>query len=59
MPGKRLQTACATDSFGTYRRYLAEIDKQPPVNLRDLLDFREGRAPVLLHLDVVRRGEGP
>ncbi|MFQ5972954.1 MAG: glutamate synthase large subunit, partial [Alphaproteobacteria bacterium] len=41
-----LQTACATDSFGTYRKYLQEVEKQPPINIRDLLDFRPGRQPI-------------
>ena len=35
-----LQAACATDSYATYKRYLDEVNKQPPVNIRDLLDFR-------------------
>jgi glutamate synthase (NADPH/NADH) large chain len=35
-----LQTACATDSYATYRRYAEAARKMPPVNLRDLLDFR-------------------
>ncbi len=41
-----LQHACATDSFGAYKRYAAEVAKQAPVNLRDLLDFRPGRQPI-------------
>ena len=41
-----LQHACATDSFGAYKHYLDEVAKQPPINLRDLLDFRPGRQPV-------------
>ncbi len=41
-----LQTAVATDSFSTYRRYADAVRRLPPVSLRDLLDFREGRAPV-------------
>ncbi len=41
-----LQHACATDSYGAYKRYLDEVAKQPPVNLRDLLDFRPGRRPI-------------
>ncbi len=35
-----LQAACDTDSYATYKRYLGEIAKQPPVSVRDLLDFR-------------------
>ena len=41
-----LQSAVATDSFSTYRRYAEAVRRQPPVSLRDLLDFREGRAAV-------------
>jgi glutamate synthase (NADPH/NADH) large chain len=38
-----LQTAVATDSF-TIRRYADAVRRQPPVALRDLLDFRgDGR----------------
>ncbi len=35
-----LQTAVATDSFETYRRYADAVRRQKPVALRDLLDFR-------------------
>jgi len=35
-----LQTAVATDSFETYRRYADGVRRQKPVALRDLLDFR-------------------
>ena len=41
-----LQTAVATDSFSTYRRYAEAVRRQKPVALRDLLDFREGRQRV-------------
>ena len=41
-----LQTACASDSFTFYRRYADAVRRQPPVALRDLLDFREGRASI-------------
>ena len=41
-----LQTAVATDSFATYKRYADAVRRMKPVSLRDLLDFREGRAPV-------------
>ncbi len=41
-----LQTACATDSFTTYKRYADGVRRQKPVALRDLLDFREGRTPI-------------
>ena len=35
-----LQTAVATDSYETYRRYADGVRRQKPVALRDLLDFR-------------------
>jgi glutamate synthase (NADPH/NADH) large chain len=35
-----LQSAVATDSFGTYRKYADAVARQPAVSLRDLLDFR-------------------
>ena len=42
-----LQTAVATDSYATYRRYADGVRKLPPVALRDLLDFRtDGRTPI-------------
>ena len=41
-----LQVACASDSYGAYQRYAEAVAKQPPVNIRDLLDFRSERAAV-------------
>ncbi len=42
-----LQTAVATDSFETYRRYADGVRRQKPVALRDLLDFRfDGITPI-------------
>ncbi len=41
-----LQSAVGTDSFTTYRRYADAVRRQPPVALRDLLDFREGRTAI-------------
>ena len=42
-----LQTAVATGSFETYRRYADAIRRQKPIALRDLLDFRlEHATPV-------------
>ncbi len=42
-----LQTAVATDSYATYRRYADAVRKLPPVALRDLLDFRtDGLTPI-------------
>ena len=35
-----LQTAVATDSYQTYKRYSDAVRRQPPIALRDLLDFR-------------------
>src|SRR5258708_33648896 len=35
-----LQTAVATDSYATYKRYSEGVRRMAPVNLRDLLDFR-------------------
>ena len=44
-----LQKAVETDSYGTYKKYAEAVRRQPPVALRDLLDFRsEGRTPVPL-----------
>lgn len=41
-----LQQAVATDSYSTFKRYSEGINKRPPIQLRDLLDFRPGREPV-------------
>ncbi len=41
-----LQTAVATDSYGAYRRYSEGLRKLPPINLRDLLDFKPKRPAV-------------
>ncbi len=42
-----LQSAVASDSYATYRRYAEAVRKLPPVALRDLLDFRtEGVKPI-------------
>jgi glutamate synthase (NADPH/NADH) large chain len=42
-----LQTAVATDSFNTYRRYADAVRRMPPIALRDLLDFRlDKRKPI-------------
>ena len=43
-----LQKACNTDSYRTYKKYVEEVAKQPPINLRDLLDFRPNRGGVSL-----------
>ena len=41
-----LQTAVSTDSFQTYMRYSEAVRRQPPVALRDLLDFTTGHKPI-------------
>ncbi|MBQ5516320.1 MAG: glutamate synthase large subunit [Acetobacter sp.] len=41
-----LQTAVATDNFSAYCCYVDAVQAQPPISLRDLLDFREGRTPI-------------
>ncbi len=44
-----LQTAVATDSYTTYRRYADAVRRGPAIALRDLLDFRtDGVSPILL-----------
>ncbi|WP_424814482.1 glutamate synthase large subunit [Roseococcus sp. YIM B11640] len=44
-----LQKAVETDSYQTFKRYSEAVRKQPPVALRDLLDFRaENVTPVSL-----------
>jgi len=44
-----LQKAVETDSYQTFKRYSDAVRKQPPVALRDLLDFRaEGCKPIAL-----------
>ncbi|MGI4975658.1 MAG: glutamate synthase large subunit, partial [Janthinobacterium lividum] len=40
-----LQTAVATDSYQTYKRYTDAVRRQPPIALRDLLDFRTEEHP--------------
>jgi glutamate synthase (NADPH/NADH) large chain len=42
-----LQTAVGSNSYQMYKRYADMVRRQPPVALRDLLDFRmEGRTPI-------------
>ncbi len=41
-----LQTAVSNDSFQTYMRYSEAVRRQPPIALRDLLDFTEGHKPI-------------
>ena len=41
-----LQTAVATDSYSTYKKYSEGVRKLPPISLRDLLDFDPKGQPV-------------
>jgi len=41
-----LQSAVASESYQTYKRYSEGVEKLPPVALRDLLGFREGRTGI-------------
>ncbi|HVJ51000.1 MAG TPA: glutamate synthase large subunit [Aliidongia sp.] len=41
-----LQEAVSRDSYATYKRYADAIRKQPPINLRDLLDFTYVKPPI-------------
>ena len=43
-----LQHAVATDSYATYRRYAGDVAEQPPIAVRDLLDFDRSRTPAPL-----------
>ncbi len=42
-----LQTAVGTDSYQTYKRYSDAVRRQPPIALRDLLDFRTEEFPAI------------
>ncbi len=35
-----MQTAVSTDSYSTFKKYSEALNKRPPINLRDLLDFK-------------------
>jgi len=41
-----LQTAVATDSYSTYKKYSEGLRHQPPIQLRDLLDFKPTSQPI-------------
>jgi glutamate synthase (NADPH/NADH) large chain len=41
-----LQRAVESDGYGTYKKYTEMLRAQPPIHLRDLLDFRAVTAPV-------------
>ncbi len=43
-----LQTAVATDSYKTYRKFSEGVSALPPINLRDLMEFRALGDPVPL-----------
>jgi len=44
-----LQKAVDTDSYQTFKRYTEAVRRQPPVALRDLLDFRaDGRSAIAI-----------
>jgi glutamate synthase (NADPH/NADH) large chain len=41
-----LQQAVSTDSYSTFKKYSEAIHKRPPLQLRDLLDFRSSREAI-------------
>ncbi|MDR3439548.1 glutamate synthase large subunit [Telmatospirillum sp.] len=41
-----LQKAVATDSYTAYKRYSEGLRKLPPINLRDLLEYKPAAAPI-------------
>src|SRR5260221_1085633 len=41
-----LQTAVASDSYATYKRYSEGVPRMPPVNVRDLLDFKSRKSAI-------------
>ena len=43
-----LQSAVATDSFATYRKYLEGVRNSPPIHLRDLMEFSPKADPVAI-----------
>lgn len=43
-----LQTAVQTESYTTYKKYSDGVKAQPPITIRDLLDFVPAGAPVSL-----------
>lgn len=47
-----LQTACTNGTYQTYRKFSDAITKQPPIFLRDLLDFRSSGRKALDSDDV-------
>jgi len=43
-----LQQSVATESYQTFRRYTKGLRELPPINLRDLLDFKQVSHPILM-----------
>ena len=43
-----LQDAVNTEAYAKYRKYSEAVRRLPPINLRDLLDFKTDRAPITL-----------
>ena len=43
-----LQDAVNTESYAKYRRYSEQVRRLPPINLRDLLDFKTDRTAVAI-----------
>ncbi|MBP7336732.1 glutamate synthase large subunit [Niveispirillum sp.] len=41
-----MQTAVSTDSYSTFKKYSEALHKRPPINLRDLLDFKPAEKTV-------------
>src|SRR5438445_3193495 len=41
-----LQDAVNTESYAKYKRYSEAVRRLPPINLRDLLDFKADRKPI-------------
>ncbi|SDE71631.1 glutamate synthase large subunit [Rhodospira trueperi] len=54
-----LQEAVATDSYQTYRRYTNGLYQKQPINIRDLLDFKQVKEPILMEevesINAIRR----
>ncbi len=44
-----LQSACGSGKYQTYKKYSDAVAALPPINLRDLLDFRSNREPIALN----------
>jgi len=43
-----LQHACDTDSYATFKKYTHALGHQPPIAIRDLLDFKDQSTPAPL-----------